>query len=310
MYPSGFKVIRLIPIIFILFICFGSLRAEEKPIPVFVSIQPQAYFVERIGGDRVLVDVLVLPGKNPASYAPTPAQMAKLSKAKIFFRIGVPFENALMPKIVNTAKKLQIIDTRKGIQLRRMEGRHHNENVTLGHDTHGTHDHQHEAGGNDPHIWLNPMLVKKQAETIYNALVKLDPMGKSEYSANFNGFISNLDALHGKIQQALAPVKGETIFVFHPSFGYFTDAYGLKQMAVEMEGKTPKGKDLVLFIKKAKKEAVRVVFVQPQFDSNAAKNIARAIHGAVVSLNPLARDYIHNLEVMAGKVSDALKTSN
>ncbi len=274
-----------------------SLIADKpyKPLPVFVSIQPQAYFVKRIGGERVFVNTLVMPGENPATYAPSPGQMLQLAKAKVFFRIGVPFEDSLMPKIENSSKDLLIVDTQKGILLREMEGGHHDMAEGL-HTTIW-----------DPHTWLSPLLVKKQAETIYKAIVQLDPSGEPYYGANYSAFIKDLDLLHKKIKESLAPAKGRTIFVFHPAFGYFADAYGLKQMAVETEGKAPKGKKLSMFIKKAKKSGVRVVFVQKQFDRSAARSIANAINGAVIPLNPLAMDYMKSLEEMANKVAEALK---
>jgi zinc transport system substrate-binding protein len=166
--------------------------------------------------------------------------------------------------------------------------------------------HIHGSDGSDPHIWLSPSLVKKQAETIWHALVRFDPSGKEEYTSNFNGFIRDIDALQKKIAGLLAPFKGKSIYVFHPSFGYFADEYGLRQVAVEIEGKAPKGQDLARFIKMAKKEKVRVVFVQPQFDQGTARKIAGAINGKVVPIDPLSKDYLINLEQMSKKISEAL----
>ena len=265
-------------------------NSSKKPLSVFVSIPPQAYFVKRIGGDRVTVNVLIPSGKNPATYAPTPAQMAKLARSSLYFRIGVPFENAFTGKIASLSKQVQIVDTRKGISLRKMDGQNHS-----------------AKGGADPHIWMSPVLVKIQAETIYNTLVLLDPEGEVEYRTGLNSFLSDLDALDEKISMALAPVKGRSIFVFHPVFGYFADAYDLKQIAVEIEGKSPKGKNLSKFIKKAKIDGVSVIFVQPQFDSNAASKIASAINGVVLPLDPLNRNYITNMEDMADKIHQALQ---
>ncbi|MEA2085285.1 MAG: zinc ABC transporter substrate-binding protein [Thermodesulfobacteriota bacterium] len=280
--------------LFVLTVFVYVLHASEgnqNKLPVFVSIEPQAYFVERIGGSRVSVDVLVHPGENPATYTPTPAQMSKLAKAEIFFRIGVPFENIFMKKIQSTMKHLHIIDTRKGIKLRQMEGRHHHV----------------EKGGNDPHIWLNPSFVKQQAETMLYALIELDPEGKDEYTANYESFVKDLNALNETIKETLASVKGGNILVFHPVLGYFTDAYGLRQIAIEVEGKAPKGRNLAMLIKKARQEDIRVVFIQPQFDKTAAQKIADAINGKLVLLDPLARDYLNNLESMAGEIAAALQ---
>ena len=264
----------------------------QLPIPIFVTIMPQVYLVERIGGDRVIVDALVLPGKNSVTYTPSFKQMMGLARAKIFFRIGVPMENGLMPKIKNIGKQVLIIDTRKGIKMRRMERGHH-------------HHHHDGEGGLDPHIWLDPKLVKIQAKTIYEALVQVDPEGLSEYTSGLNSFIADLDLLDKKIKATFAPVHGSSFFVFHPAFGYFADAYGFKQVAVEIEGKAPKGKDLSAFVEKAIKENARVIFVQPQFDKTAAKKIAKAINGTVVSIDPLAKDYLKNMEKIADLVADA-----
>jgi len=96
------------------------------------------------------------------------------------------------------------------------------------------------------------------------------------------------------------------VFVFHPAFGYFADAYGLQQIPVETMGRSPKGKELSAIIKLAKQENARVIFVQPQFDRQAARKIADAINGAVVSINPLAYDYLNNMEQMANTIADAL----
>lgn len=268
---------------------FASATAEETDkYMVFTSILPQEYFVERIGGNLVKVQALVTPGSSPATYEPTPRQMAALSEAKIFFRIGVPFENIFVPKIKGTAEGLRIVDTREGIALRKMKA-------------------YRLKKGNDPHIWLSPRLVKIQARTIADALIEADPAGKAAYEENLSAFLEDLDALDATLAEALAPVKGKTLMVFHPAWGYFADTYGLEQEPIELEGKDPSGPQLARIIEMAKSEGVRVIFVQPQFSKSSAMRVAEAIGGAVVSINPLARDYIANLERVADTVREALQ---
>jgi zinc transport system substrate-binding protein len=257
----------------------SPVNASEPLLSVFTSILPQEYFVERIAGDRVEVQALVPPGSSPATYEPTPRQMAALSEAKIFFRIGVPFENAFVPKIEGATEGLRIVDTRKGITIR----------------------------GKDPHIWLSPRLVKVQAGTIAEALIELDPEGKTNYEENLAAFVKDLDALDAHLAEALAPVKGKTLMVFHPAWGYFADDYGLEQKPIELEGKDASGQQIARMIEMAKDEGVRVIFVQPQFDMGSAERIAEAIGGAVVPINPLARDYVGNLEHVAETVRNALQ---
>ena len=283
-----------VPVLFLIGV--GEATAGEVDrINVFVSILPQKYFVERVGGDRVEVDVLVLPGQSPATYSPPPQQLTRLARAQVYFRIGVPFEKSLIPKIESAMKDLLIVDTRDGIPLRKIEGDHHHE------------EHNHHEGGMDPHIWLSPVLVKMQAEIIYETLLTIDPESKDEYKGNYDSFVKDLDELHERIKTALAPIKGRMLFVFHPSFGYFADAYGLRQVAVETGGKEPSARQVVRLIEMAKKEKVEVIFVQPQFSRKSAQTVAREINGAVVPLDPLAEDYLGNLEDIAIKVEEALR---
>lgn len=325
-------VLRLLAL-FVSGVLFIPSGAAADPIKVHVSILPQKYFVERIAGDLAVVDVLVKPGKSPATYSPAPAQVKKLAAADIYFRIGVPFENGFFHKIEGIADNIRVADTRTGIPLRAMEAHdHHDEHDGEhhdGNDAEENHEHEAEHGheaeeahghktkkadghgaddhtGKDPHIWMSPVLVKQQAAFMAETLAETDPPNAGVYQKNYQSFAADLDRLHKDIKTRLTPLKGENLFVFHPSFGYFTDAYGLHQIPVETAGKAPKGKELSAIIKKAKQEKARIIFVQPQFDRHAAQNIARAINGTVVSINPLAYDYMANMKAIADTIADAL----
>ncbi len=275
-----------------------DIDSPANRLTAFVSIPPQAYFLRRVSGDRVNIEVLVQPGQSPHTYEPTPKQLAGLAQADVYFRIGVPFENRIIEKLASTFRGLRVVDTRQGITLRPMEERHDAE--------HGD-DHAHEAGRPDPHIWLDPRLVKVQAATMGQTLAVLDPGHAGEYERRLHAFEADLDAIHAKLTEALAPLKGAEFFVYHPAFGYFADAYGLKQVAVEVGGKEPSQKNLVSLIEQAKARDVRVIFVQPQFASSSAQRIAEAIGGVVVPLDPQAEDYLRNLDDMAAKIEQALR---
>ncbi|MDH3349285.1 MAG: zinc ABC transporter substrate-binding protein [Desulfobulbaceae bacterium] len=273
-----------------------SQGAEQERLSVFVSILPEVYFVNKIGGDRVSVHALVRPGQSPATYGPTPKQMALLAKAHVYFRIGVGFENSLVSKLRRTNEKLVIVDLRDGISLLEME--QHGANVEDGHN------HEEEL---DPHVWLDPMLVKLQAEVIKNTLSEFDPSNSTFYETNYKVFVEQLNKLDRQLRQTMAPLVGRTIYVFHPAYGYFCHAYGLKQKSVTINGKEPGAKHLVSLIKSARSEGVKVIFVQPQFSRKAARSIARAIDGVVVALDPLAKDYLENMESMAVRIRHSLE---
>lgn len=282
-------------VLFLAFALTATARADtQKKIPVFVSILPQAFFVDKIGGDRVVADVLVQPGQSPHTYAPTPRQMGRLAEARVYFRIGVAFENGLIPKLQSTMPELLIVDTRQGITLEKMTAHEEEE---------AGHSHEEEL---DTHIWLDPLLVKKQAAIIKDALVQLDPDGRSLYEKNLAAFCSELDALHARLSTALAPLRGKSFFVFHPAFGYFAKTYGLKQIAVETGGNAPSARHLAALIESAREKGVRVLFVQPQFSQKSAETVARAIDGVVVALDPLAKDYFTNMTGIAEALEMAL----
>ena len=284
---------------------FG-VRAE--PVPVFVSIVPQKYFVHKIGGDLIKVMVMVKPGASPATYEPRPNQMVALSEARIYCAIGVPFERAWLKKITAANPKMLVVHTEKGIKKRPMKAHHHEDG---NHETFEkgrggpADDHQRIM---DPHIWLSPPLVKIQARNILNAFLSVDATNGNIYKSNYNKFIMELDALDAHIRGIFAG-KGESaaFMAFHPAWGYFAQTYGLEQIAVEMEGKEPKPADLKDLIQDARARGIKVIFVQPEFSTRSANAIATAIGGEVVLANPLAPDWADNLKEMASKIRAALK---
>jgi len=276
-------------------------QAEKPRITVFVSILPQAYFLERIGGDRVAVEVLVGEGQSPHTYEPTPKQMARLTGAKAWFLIGVGFERGLVQKVGRSHQDLVLVDTRKGVPLRTLAGHDHRG------DGHGKAREGLHAETPDPHVWMSPKLVQIQAQNIHDALCRLDPDHRQSYAANLKSFREDLDRLDARIARSLAPVRGRKMYVFHPAFGYFADAYGLIQVPIEIEGKEPGARQLADLIERAKQDKVRVIFVQKQFSSKSAGVVAKAIGGAVVPIDPLAKDYLANLERAAAAVEQGLR---
>ncbi len=257
----------------------GPVQAGEKKISAFVSILPQAEFVERVGGPHVDVQVLVGPGQSPATYEPSPQQMARLGDARVLFRIGTPFEKGFIDKVGGLYKHLEIVDTRRGVPYRYFERK--------GREV------------PDPHIWLDPSLVSIQAENICESLSRLLPEKRHIFEKNLESFQEDLSRVDRRIAKLLTPLKGSKFYVFHPAFGYFGDRYGLTQVAVEIEGKEPTPRQLAGLIEMAGDDGVKVIFVQPQYAKKHAETIAREIGGAVVPMNPLPRNYLANLENMA-----------
>lgn len=267
---------------------------DNRPL-VFTSILPQTGLAKSIAGDHMAVYTLVGEGQSPHSYEPTAKQLAKLAKADGLLTIGVPFEQQLLKKIEPLYPDLPIINTRQGITLRTMPHAHHGEQCS--------HDH----GEPDPHVWLVPENARQIAENITHTLVETDPDNAATYQQNYETLANELEQLDAEIRALLAPYKGSRFYVFHPSFGYFADAYGLEQIPVELDGKSPSPRQLAQLIDQARADQVKVIFVQQQFPAGSARAVADAIGGSVVQLDPLAEDCIANLRLMAETVAKTLK---
>jgi zinc transport system substrate-binding protein len=276
------------------FVAVTSASASEK-IAVFVSIVPQKFFVEQIGKDLVEVQVMVEPGADPHTYEPRPKQMVAISKSSLYFAIGIEFEEANLKKIVSANPKIKVIHTDHGIEKLEHEG-------ASGHER----DH-HEHGGLDPHIWLSPPLVMVQARNILTALQEADPVHRSDYEANYKAFMAMLIDLDGELRSIFSDKQGFQFIVFHPAWGYFADAYGLKEVPIEIEGKEPKPNQLKDLIDYARRHKINVVFVQPQFSSKSAGQVAKEIGGQVAFVDPLALNWLENLHEVAAKFKAVLK---
>lgn len=269
---------------------------------IAVSILPQQYAVERIAGDRVSTVVLVGTGQSPHSYEPTPRQMAALSQADAWILSNTDFEISLQPKISALYPELLIIDGTEGVAFRTLEEHHDEDDM---------HDHaEGDAGPTgmeiDRHTWLGREPMKILGTHIYSTLSAVDPAGEPVYRENLSVFHREIDTVFEDLSNKLAPLKGSIVFVYHPAFGYFLDEFGITQKAVETGGKEPTAKSLSALITEAKEYQTPAIFVQAQFPTAAAENIAAAVGAQVLPLDPLAYDWMNNIRLMGEALTGAL----
>ncbi len=283
--------------------CFALLSHSSfaEPVSVFTSILPSSYLVERIGGDAVRVSTLVEPGQSPETYEPTPRQMALLSGSQLYFRVGLPFENVWMDKIASMNPKMKVVDLRQGIALREIEGHHHEEGEETSSEA------GHEEHGKDPHLWLSLRNAAIMAETIAGALEQCTPELKEQFQKNLTDLLAEMKRADDDVQRLLAPLQGRRFMVFHPAWGYFADDYGLEQIPIEIEGKSPNARALAQMIDRAKAEKIQVIFVQKQFSAVSAEAVAKAIGGKVVAMDPLSPDYVNNFRRIAQTLAEGMQ---
>ncbi len=285
-----------------------GLNEEGKPI-IIVPVPPYAKLVREIAGDAVEIQELISENDDPHTYSPTPKEVARLGKGMIYFNAGLPFESGLLHKLSHGTKGLKTIDIVSDLDRRKFaEGEHDHEEEKedehKGHDHHG-HDHGHDHEEWDPHVWLSPAHLGRQTLMISEALqeVVTDEAVAKSIQEKAESYVANLHELDIQLETALAPMKGKSFYVYHGAFGYFADAYGLKQEAIELNGRTPEPKALTALVEKAKADGVKMIFVQPQFDQSSAKSLAESIGGQVISINPLAADVPANLREIAAQIS-------
>jgi zinc transport system substrate-binding protein len=247
---------------------------------VWVSIVPQEYFVERIGGERVVVEVMVPPGASPATYEPKPSQIESLANADLYVRIRVPFEEAWMSRIEAANQGMLIVDQSDGIE---------------------------RIDGTDPHVWLSPRLAKTQADNIYQGLVEVDPGGEGFYRANLEAFLTDLDELDARIEETLSGLEVREFMVFHPAWSYFARDYGLTMIPVQIEGSDPSAAEMSELVQTARSHNIKVIFAQPEFSTRSADTIAEEIGGRVLLISPLAPDWLENLERVADTFAEVLR---
>jgi zinc transport system substrate-binding protein len=260
-----------------------------------VSVLPHKYIVEKVGGARVSVIALVHPGDSPHTYEPKPSQMAALAHAALFFTTGVEFEQAWLPRLRSSLKTVRIVALDSGITKIPMACHH-------GEEEHAhAHDHNH-AAALDPHIWLAPELVKGQAAIICSALVQVDAAHAALYRENYRVFMGEISALQDTLRQLLARAANKKFLVFHPSWGYFAQEFGLVQVPVEIGGREPRPAELEKIMVLIKKEGISAVFVQPHVSSGAARVLAAQAGLRVCVADDLPEAWDANLRAVAAQI--------
>jgi zinc transport system substrate-binding protein len=266
--------------------CEGK-EATSGKIGVVVTILPQAEFVERVGGERVEVTVMVPPWANLHIYEPTPSQMTALARAEMYAKVGsgIEFELVWMDKLMATNREMLVVDSSRGVEIQEMVGGY---------------------AGMDPHIWMSPRNAQVMVQNIYEGLVQVDPDNRAYYQQNRDAYLQKLAELDRDIRNGLSRVTNRRFMVYHPAFGYFAREYNLTMLPLEEEGKEPTAAGLASLIEQAKEHDIKVIFAEPQFNPQSAEVIAEAIGGRVVFIDPLAKDYLRNLRRLLNELVAAI----
>lgn len=273
---------------------------DDGRIKVAVSVVPEAAFVEAVAGDLVDVVTVIPSGYSPANYQPTTLEMQALSDADIYFVMNVPAEDAnILPKIYDFNEDIKLVNLRYVVSevypLIHMEAHEHGEEDEHEEDEHEEDEHD-EEGTVDPHIWLSPKRAVVIVQTIANELAKMDEANAETYQANAAEYITELEKLDAEIAEIVDDMDNKAFMIYHGSYGYFADDYGLDMISLEIDGKAATAANMQSAIEHANEQNITAVFYQDEFDDNQAKTISEEISGSVEKARALSYDYIDSLK--------------
>jgi zinc transport system substrate-binding protein len=259
--------------------CIGGQPQESGNFSVAAGIPPLGEFARAVGGDLVQVSVILPPGADPHTYEPTPQQIVNVSSADLILAVGsgLPFEERLLQGLSGFQTAPPVINLSAGITLI----------------------------DQDPHDWLSIPNARKMVNHTTDAFCARDPPHCALFSANRDAYLARLQEADGHIRADLDQARITTFLVVHPAWEYFARDYNLTQIAIEQEGKEPSAQDIARLIQTAREAGVRVVFVEPQFSKREAEILAAQINGTVETIDPLAGDYVDNLERVARALQEA-----
>ncbi len=280
----------IIPVLFILITSCNPIREQNGKPVITVSIMPQKFFIEKIAGDKFLINVMVPPGASHENYDPTPGQIAALSHTDIYFRIGnIEFENVWINKFSDIYPDLNIVDLSTHLQLIRNPDAH---------DNHAQ---------SEPHTWMSPGNVEIMAKDICETLVLIDRENEDYYKLKCDQFITEIDSINEIIKSKFQNIKSSGFIIYHPALTYYARDYGLNQYPLEIEGKSPSAFVIRQLIEISRKEKIRTIVVQKQFDQSKAQIIADETGGKIISIDPLDYNWSNQILEITNKLSSSLK---
>lgn len=280
---------------FLVFACAreDARSADDARLRIAVSIPPQAWLVEQLAGDRVEVLTLIPPGQSAETFQPSDRDVSRLMRAAAYLRAGVPAERGNWLDALRSADRVRVVDVTRRVPRRAIEGGSDDDHAPHADDHEHEHDHDHE--GADPHVWLSPGNATIMAVDTAEALVAAAPELEATVRANLARLRAEFEALDARLRETLEPCRGRTVLVFHPAWGYFADAYGLRQAAIETAGRAPGDEAISRLAAMARERGLRAIVVSPRDPRRAVDPLAEAIGAEVLTLDPLAPDLIASL---------------
>jgi len=282
-------ILILITLSLLLTITSCSNTDKSDKLIIAAGIVPVASFIEQVAGELLDVVTLIPPGNSPANYQPSSKDMQALSDSIIYFTMQMPTEEAnILPKVRNFNKNIIIVNLRDAVSeiypLLSAEDHDHEED-------------EEEPGelSVDPHLWLSPKRSIVMIQVIADELSAIDAKNQDIYQKNASEFIARIESLDSEINIRIESLQNKAFMMYHGTYGYFADDYGLEMISIEVAGKQATASEIQEVIEHANEKSIKLVFYQDEFDDNQAQTVAEEISGKVHKASPLSSDYLTSI---------------
>jgi zinc transport system substrate-binding protein len=282
-------------LLFVLMVSCGRQGHNTGDRIITVSIAPFKYFVEAIDGGDFKVNVMVPPGSDPHVYEPVPEQINKLRNSAGYISNGyLGFEMNWLDRFYETNRTMRRLSL--GDKIDPLGSEHHHE---------GNH-----SEGADPHYWVSPKCALIMASSVKDFLSGLNPAQSKKYEANYQALIIKIKDLDSKAQSLFAGLQNRSFMIYHPNLAYFARDYGLEEIPVEYEGKEPPPSRIRELIDRARKDGLKTIFIQREYDTKNAGAIASEIGAELKIIDPLSEDWLNSEMQILEEVHNSLIMSS
>jgi len=285
--------------------------AQEK-INILTTTSDLKSIAEFIGGDKVKVDSLARGCQDPHFVEAKPSFMIKAKNADLFIRVGLELEIGYEELIIDGSRNPKIrigqpghLDASEGVLLLEVPSA-----VKIDRSMGDVH-----PMGN-PHYWLDPLNAKIIASNIANRLGEISPQNKDYFRENLAEFNRKIDKKMIEWQEKLNPFKGQEIAIYHRSWPYFVNRFGLG-IACELEPKPgipPSPGHLKEVINIIKQKNIKVILMEVFYDEKPARFVSEQTGVKVVIVpnsvggTKEAQDYFSLMDMIVDRLAQGLSS--
>ncbi len=292
-----------------------AVEEGEPALKIVTTIYPLADIAGQVGGDKVEVSYLLPAGSSPHTYEPTVEQARLVERADLFINVGADLDNWAVNMTEAAGPELAVIDLSEQVEVveaacyleienngREGDNHDHHNCFDENHDDHDHHGHgncDHDHGPEDPHFWLDPLIVRDAiSPSIHDKLVKLAPEEDDYFARRHEDYHHELTVLHEEIEAARADFSRHSFIAFHSAWQYFAQRYSLEEVAViaSFPGQEPSAGWIAELVELIGEEEIGAIFTEPQFSPELAERIAEESGTEVLVIDPLGGEGVPGRE--------------